>query len=536
MPRTLSAAEYKELGKRYYGRKEYQAACDAFTEGIAATSDFDPQLYDYRAAVWTKLEKPQNALVDGRNMIKHRKDDPRGYLRTGRILEQQGKLDTALGIYAYGLKNVKVKDLQLLKAAHDTLNRKLSPPTAVDPMSKLPLELAEMVLSYLKFNELVNALRVSKHWKAILTSRPGLWTDMDLFISNDRQLAVRPKSVKALIKYSQCKITRARIHRYSDKEGLRLLATTCKALKELHFGNTQFGGDTIIETTMMSKALKTLNISRAIELELDQVTQIVKYRPMLENLQVDYIKPPRYHADWKVDLPVFKSLHLTLHLPLGRLQEPYLELLNLTPSPRPDGVANSFLERAPNLKSLHLEGWKSAFAPDVDFSGFKSLETLSLRHVYILRPPRLPSSLKNITMNDILSPIAHNQTWKFHTPLPVLERLHLDGQAYPFSKIGLMLDGCFEDPTVPDDPSSQKSFQPKNLTSLSIYGPEAQKPHHLISEDEKKLSRLLCNDRLSNLKELALTNLFDKDCCVCDSFIDDIGGTIPPHESHIGIC
>lgn len=314
-------------------------------------------------------------------------------------------------------------------------------------MSQLPLELAEMVLSYLKFNELVNALRVSKHWKAILTSRPALWTNMDLFISNDRQLAVRPRSVKALIKYSQCKITRARIHRFSDKEGLRLLATTCKALQELHFGTTQFGADTIIETTMMSKALKTLNISRAIELTLDQVTQIVKYRPTLENLQVDYIKPPRYHADWKVDLPALKSLHLTLHLPLGRLQEPYLELLNLTPSPR---FPNPFLERAPNLKSLYLEGWKSTFAPDVDLSGFKSLETLSLRHVYIARPPRLPSSLKNITMNDILSPIAHTQTWKFHSPLPALERLHLDGQSYPFSKIGRMLDGRFEDPAIPN--------------------------------------------------------------------------------------
>lgn len=382
-------------------------------------------------------------------MIKTQKDDLKGYLRTGRILEQQEKLDTALKIYAYGLKNVPVRHLQLLKAAHDKLNRKLSPPTAVDPMSQLPLELAEMVLSYLKFNELVNALRVSKHWKAILTSRPALWTNMDLFISNDRQLAVRPRSVKALIKYSQSKITRARLHRFSDRDGLRLLATTCKALEELHFGNTQFGGDTLIETVMMSKALKTLNISRAIELTLDQVTQIMKYRPTLENVQVDYIKPPRQRADWKVDLPAFKSLHLTLYLPLGRLQEPYLEFLNLSPLPRQTGPSNSFLERAPNLKSLHLEGWKSAFAHDMDFSGFNSLETLSLQHTYVLRPPRLPSSLKSISMNDILSPIAHVQTWQFHSPLPALERLHLDGQAYPFSKIGLMLDGRFEDPAIP---------------------------------------------------------------------------------------
>lgn len=365
-------------------------------------------------------------------------------------MEQEGKLDTALGIYVYGLKNVPVKHMQLLKAAHDRLNRKLSPPTAVDPMSQLPLELAEMVLGYLKFNELVVALRVSKHWKAILTSRPALWTNMDLFISNERQVAVRQSSVNALIDYSKYQITRARIHRFSDPKGLRKLATTCKALRELHFGRTQFGGDTIIETVMMAKALKTLNISAAIELTLDQVTQIVKYRPTLENLQVDHVKPPRQRADWKVELPAFKSLHLRLHLPLGRLQEPYLELLNLTPSPQPDGRGNSFLERAPNLTSLHLQGWKSAFAPDVDFSEFKSLETLSLLRTYILRPPRLPSSLKSITMNDIISPIAHVQTWRFHRPLPALEHLHLDGQAYPFSKIGLMLDGRFEDPTIPN--------------------------------------------------------------------------------------
>jgi F-box/TPR repeat protein Pof3 len=356
-------------------------------------------------------------------------------------LEQQGKLETALGIYAYGLRNVPISNLQqkLLQAAHDKLTRQLSPPTAVDPFSQLPLEIAEMVLSYLKFSEVVNCLRVSRHWKAILTSRPMLWTNMDLFVNNEKQVAVRSSSVRALIKYSKCQITRARIHRYSDQGGLRSLATTCKSLLELHFGNTQFGGDTIIETVMMAKALKTLTISRAVMLQLDQVTQIAKSRPTLENLRIDHISPPRHMAEWKVDLPSFKSLSLTLHLPIGRLQEPYLELLNL----------NTLFERAPNLTSLSLEGWKSAFAPHMDFSVLKSLETLSLQHTYLLRPPRLPPSLKSINMNDILSPIAHApESWSFHGPLPALESLRLDGQVYPFSKIGHMLDGWFPDPTI----------------------------------------------------------------------------------------
>lgn len=314
-----------------------------------------------------------------------------------------------------------------------------------------------MVLRHLKFHELVNALRVSRHWKAILTSRPALWTNMDLFINNERQVAVRPSSVVALIKYSNHQITRARIHRFSHPGGLRSLATTCRGLEELNFGNTQFGGDTIIETAMMAKALKTLIISRATMLSLDQVTQIVRRRPTLENLQVDHISPPRQVAEWKVALPAFKSLHLTLQLPVGRLHEPYLVILNLT----------AFFERAPNLKSLYLEGWKSAFAPAMDFSSLLSLERLTLKHTYISQPPRLPPSLKSITMNDILSPLVHAQTWQFHGPLPALERLDLDGQAYPFSKIGLMLDGRFEDPAIANGTSiSQEQIMPTKLIFL----------------------------------------------------------------------
>jgi F-box/TPR repeat protein Pof3 len=106
MPRTLSSSEYTELGKRYYARKEYQKALDAFTEGIEASTTTDISLFDYRAATWEKLEKLQPALSDGRSMIKADKTNARGYLRTAQILQKMGKLDVALGIYEYGLRNV----------------------------------------------------------------------------------------------------------------------------------------------------------------------------------------------------------------------------------------------------------------------------------------------------------------------------------------------------------------------------------------------------------------------------------------------
>jgi F-box/TPR repeat protein Pof3 len=77
MPRTLSVEEYKELGKRYYGRKDYQKALDAFTEGIDASAGRDIQLYDYRAATYDKMENMTLALTDARWMIKAYEKDPR---------------------------------------------------------------------------------------------------------------------------------------------------------------------------------------------------------------------------------------------------------------------------------------------------------------------------------------------------------------------------------------------------------------------------------------------------------------------------
>ena len=77
MPRTLSVEEYKELGKRYYGRRDYERARDAFTDGIDASTGRNIQLYDYRAATFDKLGDASAALADARYMIKNFEKDPK---------------------------------------------------------------------------------------------------------------------------------------------------------------------------------------------------------------------------------------------------------------------------------------------------------------------------------------------------------------------------------------------------------------------------------------------------------------------------
>jgi len=115
MARTLSPEEYQELGKSYYKLKQYDKAVEAFTHGIDASVIPSATLYDYRAAAHEKLTDFNAAVKDGRLAIRTHKQDVRGYLRTASALQKMDKLDTALGIYRYGMKNVPLthKDFQV---------------------------------------------------------------------------------------------------------------------------------------------------------------------------------------------------------------------------------------------------------------------------------------------------------------------------------------------------------------------------------------------------------------------------------------
>lgn len=155
MPR--SADELCELGKQYYGAKQYDKALDTFTQAIDARSPPDVSLYDYRAATWEKLEKLEEALRDARQMIRLQKAEVRGYLRAGKILQKLHKPEVALGIYQYGIRNVPASNgnYDLLQKMHDKLTRQLAPPKSVDPFVVMPVELIEMILSYLSFYDMV---------------------------------------------------------------------------------------------------------------------------------------------------------------------------------------------------------------------------------------------------------------------------------------------------------------------------------------------------------------------------------------------
>jgi F-box/TPR repeat protein Pof3 len=108
MERTMSSEEYQALGRTYYKRQQYGKAVAAFTEAIEAKVRPTVDQYDQRAASFEKLKNYNAALKDGREMIKVDKQDIKGYLRTGSILQKVNKPEKAIGIYKYGMEHVPV--------------------------------------------------------------------------------------------------------------------------------------------------------------------------------------------------------------------------------------------------------------------------------------------------------------------------------------------------------------------------------------------------------------------------------------------
>jgi F-box/TPR repeat protein Pof3 len=61
---------------------------------------------------------------------------------------------------------------KLLQGMLDKLIRQLSPPKSVDPFSVLPIELVEMIISYLTFRNMVLVSLLFPSHQSALTSRP----------------------------------------------------------------------------------------------------------------------------------------------------------------------------------------------------------------------------------------------------------------------------------------------------------------------------------------------------------------------------
>lgn len=104
----MSSEDYDALGRCYFRQQKFDKAVDAFTEAIDAKLRPTVEQYDRRAACYERLKNYNAALKDSREMIRVNKQDIKGYLRMGGILQKVNKLEKAIGIYKYGMEHVPV--------------------------------------------------------------------------------------------------------------------------------------------------------------------------------------------------------------------------------------------------------------------------------------------------------------------------------------------------------------------------------------------------------------------------------------------
>ncbi|EGX44325.1 hypothetical protein AOL_s00193g53 [Orbilia oligospora ATCC 24927] len=219
-------------------KRNFNGAIDKLTEAINMQPPILMGLLDTRAALYDKTEKLKLALKDAKTMMGQEKTNPKGYLRAGKVLHRLDKADLAIEVYKLGIKHAEPSDPQLprlkeiLEKAQEKHNKvmRAAAKKVYDPMQVLPLELLEMVLGYLPFQNIVAMQRVSKTWQRVISSNARFWTTLDF--SRARK-PISKTALKTCINKSKYTLTKAilnRIHNYNDTTLIDMVSI-CKDLE-----------------------------------------------------------------------------------------------------------------------------------------------------------------------------------------------------------------------------------------------------------------------------------------------------------------
>ncbi len=176
-----NATELLQVGQDAYRDRSYEAAIEGFNKALDASvsqSAIRIQALDNLVAVYVKLERLGDAFTNAKSMIRSDRTDARGYLRCGQIQRLQDDHKAACKWYEHGLRNVKAESrlrptlASSLEKSKEHASQHRMQSKRCDPTTSLPLEVVRMIASHLDYKEHVKMLRVSKHWRKLISSLP----------------------------------------------------------------------------------------------------------------------------------------------------------------------------------------------------------------------------------------------------------------------------------------------------------------------------------------------------------------------------
>ncbi|KAI9682944.1 MAG: hypothetical protein M1829_006380 [Trizodia sp. TS-e1964] len=378
-------------------------------------------LLDNRAATHEKLGNLVLALRDGKKMIDREGSNPKGYLRAGKILVRMEKSDLATKMYSLGLSNVPKEDphYDLLKRVYVKTSK------SFDPMTILPLELVEDILSLVGFKAIVQSLRVSHQWNKIITSLPSLWRDLDLTDFQLKKRLISKLSIQSCIKRSQGTTRSVKLHHanFNWSNGLAYIAANCRNLSYLEIG-CEKAGSSLIKAAPYAKNLQTLILHIDCEITLTAVMEILDACLSLSVAEFYNVRHKGEISESPHPWQALKTLVLN-HVCL-RWEEPQ-KLSTLL-----------WASKLPSLRYLSLQGWTMPDdKKDLGF-GDSKLERLSLRGVTMNYFPGLPPSLAHLDLG-----LTHRCVYLKDPmdPAPTFESLVLDSHFHlDYEKLVILLN------------------------------------------------------------------------------------------------
>jgi F-box/TPR repeat protein Pof3 len=373
----------------------------------------------------------------------------------------------------------------------------------VDPLTVLPRELAEQILEYLNFRQLMKTCLVSKEWAQFIRRTPNLWRHLDLTRTSRK---VKNTFISRAINTGRSKLKTATLNNlFEFNKALTALVRMCP-LEEVNLLNTGLMASELVNILQPVKNLRILRVYKGTLISSRVLAEIVKNASSaLETLFWEDVSASPRPQDFNIsetDFPHMQNLDLSLPVvwqgPSSLLQS---------------------LPRMPNLRTLRLHmisipGSLVYTYPLIDLSGLTQLSTLDLL-IEVLYANRiiLPPTIKSLAIGTWRrrhtqffddDPMLEPLQWS----LPFLEELRICAAEVPFDNLELAL-------RTRGPPDTQR---PTLLHTLSMTASDV---------NSRTARQTLSHPRLAELRHLSL------ECChgVDDSYLSAVASSLKKLQS-----
>ncbi|ELR07439.1 hypothetical protein VC83_03125 [Pseudogymnoascus destructans] len=416
--------DHDTLGSKCFQKGDHLGALEHFNKAVKSSSPkLVPAILNKRSLVYIKLEKFQQALRDGREIIKRVPDMAMGYLRCGQIVQLMGQRDKALGILERGLHKVPVgnEDRKILSKHYETLRRQSRADNRLDPLPVLPQEIVQEIWGLLDLKSRGCCLSVSKGWRKSMESYPPLWQDLKIFNNKMSEAALTVWLKRA--EHSGYSLRSAVIssHDYGDKcrNYIKRVQRRNK-LERLELRIASLGANIPAMLPVPSQYLKMLLVSSGSWVDISDVKRIMAHYTHLEHVEFHAV----YERDSPCSWPEMPNLQF-----IALRSSIALKSMRLGPA-RSLGLAyNDLVKASPNMKSASITGWAYEAVPEVvDMSSWTKLMYLYISGTRFDSMPVFPSTLTHLEAVHVgIISDRFDTDEKLVVPLSKLEYLSVEG-------------------------------------------------------------------------------------------------------------